>query len=458
MDGIVCGGGMDDGPEDVLGGLKAASELSWTATHRFMYLIGDNPCHGTVYHNDRHSGHKKGHKDRYPKVEDEPKGLKAEEILAVIYDKNLHFSFCKVTSYTDIMITKFNGIFRGIIAAQPKELPGTGSSTSSESIDSAAKASEDYIKTLIVKDVNLIEIIVGTTLHSLTSSSLTASACTDSGKHVRMKDYVLNPTKPMSWPEKVIEAIEYPLRVPESVQEIVTAISTNSQLLCIDNYPRVCQYTMKLQECPFGLGAMKASFFGLLTDLAVPDESVLHVFKESKAEHVSKLTRREYEKFLLCHSVSTFLADLFTIQKPKQYPNVCFAEASLMELTSEHTTDSSEIFMIKEEYINAPYEKYNSNAGYVSSSPSVVWLTDHGVVQAFSHWTYQVTNGMLMVVDCQGGYDAKSRRFILTDPAIHCKNPLMFGKTNMQTKGMQNFFKSHKCNACCKEMGLFNPY
>eukprot|EP01031_Cornospumella_fuschlensis_P042194 gene42194-51529_t len=59
MDKVQCGGGMDDGAEDVLGGLKAASELSWDAAHRFMYLVADNPCHGFIYHHDFVSGHEK---------------------------------------------------------------------------------------------------------------------------------------------------------------------------------------------------------------------------------------------------------------------------------------------------------------------------------------------------------------------------------------------------------------
>ncbi len=38
------GGG--DIPEDVLGGLNAAANLSWQAPTRFLVLIGDAPAHG----------------------------------------------------------------------------------------------------------------------------------------------------------------------------------------------------------------------------------------------------------------------------------------------------------------------------------------------------------------------------------------------------------------------------
>lgn len=39
-----CGGG--DIPEDVLGSLNAAANLSWRAPTRFLVLIGDAPAHG----------------------------------------------------------------------------------------------------------------------------------------------------------------------------------------------------------------------------------------------------------------------------------------------------------------------------------------------------------------------------------------------------------------------------
>eukprot|EP01031_Cornospumella_fuschlensis_P033657 gene33657-40719_t len=461
--GVECGGGMDDGAEDVLGGLKAASELSWDATHRFMYLVTDNPCHGFIYHHDFVSGHEKGPRDRFPLIEQEPLQLRAEDILQAVYDKKVAFSFCKITDFTDIMIAKFNQIFRSIAekARRERDEASSASSSSSQATDSesavaAPSISGDYIKMLQVKDVNLINIIANTTLFSL-SSSWASSAYTENGENVKTRTYLVDPEVPLEWPEEDIEAIEYPLVIPDAIPVIVDAINSNKPLSCVENAPSDDRFTLKLHPFPFGIGAMKASFYGMLTNLSDPETSSLYVFKESKVEHASKLKRSNHEKFLQCHSVSAFFADLFTIQKPKRYPGIRFADASLMELTSESNMDTAEIFMIKEELIEAPYEKYNNNTGYVAPCPTITNHTDHSVVQAFSHWTHEITNGTLIIVDCQGGYDKKSNCFILTDPGIHCANPLLFGRTNMQKLGMNNFFKSHKCNSCCKKMGLRHP-
>ncbi|CAN0360155.1 unnamed protein product, partial [Laminaria digitata] len=50
--------GGDDIPEDVTGGLKHATKLSWKSPTRLCILIADAPCHGQMYHGSM--------RDRYP--------------------------------------------------------------------------------------------------------------------------------------------------------------------------------------------------------------------------------------------------------------------------------------------------------------------------------------------------------------------------------------------------------
>jgi Fe2+ transport system protein B len=39
-------------------------------------------------------------------------------------------------------------------------------------------------------------------------------------------------------------------------------------------------------------------------------------------------------------------------------------------------------------------------------------------------------------------HDAASNTFTLTDPAVHCKDVLRFGATNLGTSGFEHFFKT----------------
>ena len=46
-----------------------------------------------------------------------------------------------------------------------------------------------------------------------------------------------------------------------------------------------------------------------------------------------------------------------------------------------------------------------------------------------------------------------SSQYVLTDPAIHCKEP-RFGSTNLRQVGMESFFEVHECNNVCARMRL----
>ena len=91
------------------------------------------------------------------------------------------------------------------------------------------------------------------------------------------------------------------------------------------------------------------------------------------------------------------------------------------------------------------FKKWNNNCGYVSETNYSATL------DAFSHWTYTVTEGFLMVVDLQGV--DRDDKYILTDPSVHCKEP-RFGLTNLGAYGMEQFFKSHRCGSVCEAMNL----
>ena len=72
-------------------------------------------------------------------------------------------------------------------------------------------------------------------------------------------------------------------------------------------------------------------------------------------------------------------------------------------------------------------------------------------VQGYCFLSHMFSDGFLVVVDLQG-IERKSE-YGLTDPCINCKEP-RFGNTNMGEVGIQQFFRTHKCNDICKHMGL----
>jgi hypothetical protein len=78
------------------------------------------------------------------------------------------------------------------------------------------------------------------------------------------------------------------------------------------------------------------------------------------------------------------------------------------------------------------------------------------MLSTFSHWTYEQSDGYLMVVDLQGAVvsEAGETTILLTDPAIHCIDVTRFSATNLNHHGMKIFFARHKCNAVCHKLKL----
>ena len=95
-----------------------------------------------------------------------------------------------------------------------------------------------------------------------------------------------------------------------------------------------------------------------------------------------------------------------------------------------------------ESFVEGEFTKYSSNGGYVTDE--VLRSTPH----AFSHFTFERSDGREVVVDIQGVGD------LYTDPQIHSLDGEGFGRGNMGTRGITLFFASHRCNGICRMLGL----
>ncbi len=78
------------------------------------------------------------------------------------------------------------------------------------------------------------------------------------------------------------------------------------------------------------------------------------------------------------------------------------------------------------------------------------------IPQAFSHFTYRFTKRQLLVCDLQGVLNDDPPVFELTDPVIHFRskrskrNNQVFGRTDRGRKGINDFFRTHKCTPLCR--------
>ena len=112
----------------------------------------------------------------------------------------------------------------------------------------------------------------------------------------------------------------------------------------------------------------------------------------------------------------------------------------------EATPDAAQSrFYSLEEYKEGRFIKFNSNGGHIDP--------EFEMPQAFSHYTWHVTRGQLMVLDLQGWCEGGN--YTLTDPAIMTADySLLPTDTNRGTEAMEEFLRGHVCGESCAKLGL----
>lgn len=103
-----------------------------------------------------------------------------------------------------------------------------------------------------------------------------------------------------------------------------------------------------------------------------------------------------------------------------------------------------------EVYINGEFKKHNNNVGAVcvgdGNDPKLIM--DRKTAQAFSHFTFDASQGQLLICDIQGVGG------VYTDPQIHTLSGQGFGSGNLGQTGIRAFLLRHKCNEVCRSVGL----
>lgn len=112
-------------------------------------------------------------------------------------------------------------------------------------------------------------------------------------------------------------------------------------------------------------------------------------------------------------------------------------------------TDGEE-YVTVEEYIEREFVKYiNNNGDLWQPSDEIV-----DMAECFAHFTYEKSDGKIMVLDLQGS------KYNLYDPEIASSELLdgdgtiQFCNGNLTVEAIQNFFSNHECNFFCNLLRL----
>jgi len=135
--------------------------------------------------------------------------------------------------------------------------------------------------------------------------------------------------------------------------------------------------------------------------------------------------------------MTQMLADSYALEfnKRSRKRKVCFLPVSVYQLRER----GGQLVNV-EPFLKGDYVKHNDNDGNVE--------TKDELPQAFSHFSWEASNGQLLIVDIQGVAN------FYTDPQIHSQDGQSFGQGNLGMKGIESFLSTHTCNSICRSLRL----
>eukprot|EP00092_Neocalanus_flemingeri_P012286 GFUD01013244.1.p1 GENE.GFUD01013244.1~~GFUD01013244.1.p1 ORF type:complete len:679 (-),score=176.64 GFUD01013244.1:244-2280(-) len=415
VNNIAATGGAD-APEDVLGGLEAVINLAWSSASKVVFHVGDAPQHGEQFHDFGSNG------DSYYSVE--PSGLHVEDLFKNMKQIGLKYFFGKINNSTDKMFKVFQELggtemVKAVDMSNPNLLETRALASITATIEGTLSFTVDFARTMRVHGTNL--------------SAL--SEVSDGGK--TLKDYSISDAEPDDAELTPLEKVHWLtclIGKLDNIREIKHHIGTINH--------RWSAKMVKKAKQPFSEGAQRISYHGQKMNYADGGRNEKIVLKEFKHFGSGRDRRTDYIEIMETQCVAAFLAMEFNKLAPTGSKKINFIVVSVAQVFDESGTPNYyNVEPLLPEY--AKFKKWNTNFGAVN--------IDEQLIQAFSHWTYDITGGFLVVVDLQG--IERSNEYGLTDPCINCKEP-RFGSTNMGEVGIQEFFRTHKCNSVCKTMGL----
>eukprot|EP00438_Fugacium_kawagutii_P032389 Skav234892 [mRNA] locus=scaffold840:591054:594227:- [translate_table: standard] len=401
--GLSATGG-DDGPEDVVGGLRVAAEtLTWTAQHRTVFLFADAPNHGHLLHDGSGDDHAR-----------DPRTLQAEadipRIMANFRSTNTDFFFVRINrTYTQKMEGQLKTFYE-----QGRE---TGAAFTTFDLNSTAANFFEEVGKYAVGSV---------------SRSMTASM-TSSRRGFRAlageppRD--LDESKPI-WPVH-LDPSAASWALPDGWKEVPAEMSFCFMARHTDAPKWKSRNARLVQRVrPFAYGAMRAAYY-----FYNPETGEKFVGKRYLGKGA---TPKDYESDIYMQHYAQCLAKDANERLSKAKVRRAFAFLLPWKLKDP----KSGLVFCMEYYMQGEYKKWNNNNGWSDDSMGGL------MAAAFSHFSHAATAGQAMVVDIQG-----VNGWCFTDPQVHSADRKAFGAGNLGETGMTRFYATHQCNSYCKLLG-----
>jgi len=197
---------------------------------------------------------------------------------------------------------------------------------------------------------------------------------------------------------------------------------------------RKSEVKLNITDSAIGQGAMRRAYHAAEMDRQGGSgvASVVKVFQNMPAKAAARACFDEAMTQMIAESYAQEFNR--TCSKKK----VAFLTVSVVQLQRPFMGAT---YACLEPLMEGRYVKHSDNYGGVA--------TREELPQAFSHFTYENSNRLLVVCDIQGqGVD------FFTDPQIHSYDGKSFGLGNLGERGIQKWKSTHRCNGLCTRLKL----
>lgn len=423
MQGLTATGGADV-CEDVLGGLEAALDLNWASTVRVLYLVTHTPNHGRRFHDgfevcstpeaikqavlrsgmpedEREQAEERVRTKCFDLHGDDPRQWEAtDKALQRLQELEVQLVCLRVGKTADRMLAIFRQEYN---KAQPQRW---------KMQDFELEADPEVFCKLVMR----------TSASSISCSFERLSQMKQvdaAAMAASLMPLQVDPT-PADW-ERRSGWVKATCAIYTYMVEEIDELPTSTHKKC----------TVWIRPAPFAYGAMRFAFYIVQEDL----EHCKLVGKVYRFAGEAYQKKDLYEGDMAAQALAQYIAKEFTREYPEE--PLQFVQAQLLELDKDAGLPYR--YMALEPWIPGVYEKKTSNGGFSS--------TNSEAAQAFSHFSFVLTEGEYMVTDIQGVANT------LTDPQIHSRHK-RFGLGNLGEQGMDRFFNGHQCSHICKALRL----
>ena len=472
---LDCNGGGDE-PEDIVGALRQALKMSWMSNAKYAVLVGDAPCHGKKYHNIS-----------YDKFGDgDPDGVLLEDVMKQFHDKDITFYCIEINSSTKKMFNIMENIYNDnnkfhieklgnsvhqfsfFVSFSVSVLLGNTKYNKIKVSDLLANCRKETIEKIMKKYLNKNDInndmIMNKNGDSITSQLISEIENLNIGNEDKKLFDFINRMNELDINKEnsanntyddnsfVTNLVENDIKSIETkeINYILRALSYDRNENTVNDWinptiqEKIFKTKLKITFNTFKNNANKNEyeiyFFDEILDKEkkgiIPYKINRNLYN-SPSEYIKTIAFDE----LICEQ----MADYFNILLDQELVHVKqfikFQRHILYELDPDAIMSGSislNDYCLKNKYI---ISEYSNSIQLVTSIPA-----SNRIIQCFSHFSYQISGGNLLIADINYDKDLKK----VTE----------FKKYSIKENGYKKileFFTSHICDNTCKALGLVHP-